>query len=381
MQTRRRFLRGAAAFPLAQAGLAGCAALPRSGPLTAAMQGSDDPEALEGLVAPLTRDALAAIPAPAPPAFSPAFRSAAPIDPTRLGVDDVIDITVWETEGAGLFNPDGGPTVITVTVDPDGTVYLPFAGRQTAAGATIAILRDRIRAALEGLTLSPQVDVRLRAPRSRFVAIQGEVANPGLFPIERPTLRLSAMLAQAGGAANQPERIEIGILRDGRIERQLLSDLLEDPVLDVALRPGDRITLSAIRERFIVLGAASAQAELPFPTRPLDLLSALGVARGLRDFDADPSGVFVFRYEDPAVADALLPGPRPAGLPGGPGRPIVYRVDLSEPGGLFLARGFQMRDRDAVFVTNAPLTELRKFLQLFNSVVAPINTVGATPNI
>ena len=187
------------------------------------------------------------------------------------------------------------------------------------------------------------------------------------------------MLARAGGATGDPARIEVSLQRDGRVERQLLSGLLEDPSLDVALRPGDQITLSPIRERFIVLGATTAQSEIAFPTRPLDLLSAIGAARGLRDFDADPSGVFVFRYEDPAVADALLEGPTPPELAVGPGRPVVYRLDLTRPNGLFMARNFRMRDGDAIFVTNAPLTELRKFLQLFNAVVTPVNTVDTLP--
>jgi polysaccharide export outer membrane protein len=376
MLTRRGFIVRTAALPaLTGTGLSGCAALPRSGPTTFDMRGSDDPEALEGLVARLTRDTLAAIPAPPPPSFPEDMRAASPIDPTRIGVDDVLQITLWESEGAGLFNPDGGATVITTIVDPDGRIPIPFAGQLQARGDTVAALRDTIRSALTPYTLQPQVDVRLMEPRSRLVALQGAVASPGLVPIERPTLHLASMIARVGGATGDPERVEIAIRRGERIERQLLSEMLGNPALDIALRPGDLITLSPIRERFIVLGASSAQAEISFPTRPLTLLSALGAARGLRDFDADPSGVFVIRYEDPTVADALLPGERPPDLPGGPGRPIVYRLDLSEPEGLFLARGFRMRDGDAIFVTNAPLTELRKFLQLFNSVVTPVNTV------
>jgi hypothetical protein len=31
-----------------------------------------------------------------------------------------------------------------------------------------------------------------------------------------------------------------------------------------------------------------------------------------------------------------------------------------------------MRDGDAIFVTNAPLTELRKFIQLFTATLTPI---------
>lgn len=356
-------------------GMAGCSALPRSGPLTADMRGSQDPDALEGLVASLTPETLARIPASPFPSFSAALRAEAPVDPTRIGVDDVIDVAIWESDGGGLFGSEGGAEVLTTSVDPDGTLYLPFAGRLRASGATLATLRERIRAALDPLTLSPQVDVRLREPRSRFVSIQGAVARPGLYAIERPTLRLAAMLAHAGGASGEPERVEVGLQRNGLVERQLLSGILDDPSLDVALRPDDRIVLSPIRERFIVLGAASAQAQIPFATRPLDLLSAIGAARGLRDFDADPTGIFVFRREAAEVADALLPGPTPPDLPDGGGRPIVYRVDLSSPQGFFMARRFAMRDGDAIFVTNAPLTELRKFLQLFNAVAAPVNTV------
>jgi polysaccharide export outer membrane protein len=367
---------GACAALTAPLGAAGCAALPRSGPLTVDMRTAERPEDIEGLVAPLTATTAATVSAPPPPGFPAAFTQAAALDPTRIGVDDRLDITIWESEGAGVFNPGGGATMISsAVVDPSGRIFIPFAGMQPAAGATIAQLRERVRRALEPLTLSPQVDVRLSEARSRLVSVQGAVARPGVYPIERSTARLGAMLAQAGGARDLPERVEVAVTRAGVTGRQILADLLEDSSLDIALRPDDQIVLSSIRERFIALGASSTQAEITFPTRPLDLLSAIGAMRGLRDFDADPTGVFLFRYEDQAVADALLPGPEPEGVPQGPGRPIVYRLDLSQPESFFVARAFQMRDGDAIFVTNAPLTELRKFLQLFNSVVAPVNTV------
>ena len=377
---RRVFLRGGGATALAAVSVAGCSALPRSGPLTFAMQGDpDDPEALEGLVAKLTPEATQMAAAAPPPGFPPDFLSARPIDPTQLGVDDLIDVTIWESEGAGLLNAEGGATMIEAArVDPAGYIFMPFAGHQRAAGATLADLRERIRRAFEPLTLSPQVDVRLREPGSRLVTLQGAVSRPGVYPIERATRRVAEMLAAAGGASEPPERVEVAVERNGVIGRQILADIFDEPALNIALRPGDLVVLSPIRERFLALGASSVQAEISFPTRPLNLLSALGAARGLRDFDADPTGVFVFRYEDPAVADALLPGPVPPGAPTGPGRPIVYRLDLSEPQGFFLARRFAMRDGDAIFVTNAPLTELRKFLQLFNSVVAPVQTLDST---
>jgi polysaccharide export outer membrane protein len=153
---------------------------------------------------------------------------------------------------------------------------------------------------------------------------------------------------------------------------EMLEDIYADPALDIALRPDDVVVLNPIRERFLAIGASSAQAEVPFPTRDLTLLSAIGAVAGLRDFDADPQGVFVLRFEDPAYAEQLLDAPPPPGLPQGDGRPVIYRANLTTPEGLFAARTFMMRDGDAIVASNAPLTELRKFLQIFTSVLTPV---------
>ena len=358
-------------------GVAGCEALPRGGPLTAAMTAPAE-DGLEGLVAPLTAGVAMATAEPPPPGFPSTFRTAAPIDPTRLGVDDLLDIAVWESQEVGLFGRAGrAGSIESVTVDPSGTIFVPFVGAVPAAGRTVSDLRDRLRRALEPLTLSPQVDVRLREPRSRLLTVQGAVARPGAYVIDRNTARLTPMLALAGGATLPPEQTEVVVRRGDAMVSVMLEDLYADPSLDIALRPHDIVLLNAIRESFVVLGATQARGEITFPTRQLSLLRALGAARGLVDFDADPSGVFVFRWEDRALADALLPGAEPPGLPPRAGRPIVYRLDMSQPEALFVAEAFEMRDGDAIFVTNAPLTELRKFIQLFTATLTPIQQGSA----
>ena len=360
--------------------LASCAALPRSGPLTADMT-VEDASGIEGLVAPLTTEAARLTAKPSSRGFPAAFFAASEVDPTRLGVDDVIDLAIWETAEGGLFgDAAGGARLEGVTVDSAGRIFVPFAGPVQAAGLTPSQLRERIRAALEPLTLSPQVDVRLREARSRMLTVQGSVARPGPYSIERAAARLTPMLALAGGATLPPEQAEVVVRRGAASGSVMLEDLYADPALDIAVAPHDIVILNAIRERFVVLGATRVQGEITFPTRDLNLLRALGAARGLIDFDADPSGVFVFRWEMPEVADKLLAGGPPPGLPPGPGRPIVYRLDMKQPGAFFVAQTFEMRDGDAIFVTNAPLTELRKFLQLFTSVLTPVQQgVALTP--
>jgi len=380
--TRRRLARFVLAATLAF-GMTACAALPRNGPASADIDPIKEDGALQGLVAPLTAEVAEKTLPPEAPGFPPPFRDAPAMRTDLLGPDDIIDVTIWEGAQGGLFSSGasgGAVTLPTLRVNARGAVSIPFAGTVRAAGGDTEQLQRRIRAALSPLTVSPEVSVRVAEPISRRVTIQGAVASPGAFTIEPGVTRLTPLLALAGGATMPPDQVDIVVRRDGRSGADNLARIYADPARDIALRPHDTILLDQKINRFSVLGATSVQAELTFPTNPLDLLGALGAARGLRDLDADPRAIFVFRWEDPALADALLPGPRPEGIPDGPGRPIVYRLNITDPEAMFVARRFRMRDGDAIFVSNAPLAELRKFLQLFTTVLTPVQQTTTLSN-
>ena len=369
---RRGFTAGAVAG-LASLALGGCNTLPRSGPLATQIDTDEEAGVREGLVVQLDAAVVDRLEEPAARGFTTAFLAADAIDPARFGVGDRLDVLVWEPNEQALFGGGDGPGRLpAVEVAGDGTIHLPFAGSVRAAGATPAQLRERIRRALTPYTAAPEVALRLEAGLSRTVTIQGAVARPGPYQIDRTSTRLLQMLARAGGVTMEPERLEVAIRRGGVTAAEMLEDIYAEPRLNVALRPDDLVLLAPLRERFVVLGASGRQAQIPFPTRELDLLQGLAAAGGLQDFTADPKGVFVFRRETRALADALLPGPEPAVLPAGPGRPVVYRLDLTAPGALFVAERFAIRDGDAIFVTNAPFTELRKLLQVFNTILVPV---------
>jgi polysaccharide export outer membrane protein len=211
--------------------------------------------------------------------------------------------------------------------------------------------------------------------------VQGAVTRAGVLPIESATLRLSGMLAQAGGTIADPAEVRVDVTRGGRNYSVGLGELYSDPKLDIALRPGDRIVVRPIEDRYIVLGASGGQAELAFRGSSFTLMQALARAGGLRDTEASPDGIYLFRYETAATASALL-GPEP--LPDFPVvngmRPIVYRLDMTDPAALFAARRFRMRNGDTIVVTNAPLTELRKIASIFSSVTAPAQQVAYIQN-
>lgn len=357
----------------------GCAILPRSGPTSGAIDSREDASRPDGLVAPVDARAVALMTPNEPAGFPDAFLRAAPFDPDVLAAGDVVELTVWEGEGGGLFSGGRGGAIVlpAIAIASDGFVDLPYAGRIRAGGRTIRAFQDGVRAQLAPLILSPEISARLVEPAGRRVSVQGAVAAPGVFALDHGLTRLSGLLARAGGATVKPDLVAVSVLRDGVRATERLSRIYAAPERDIALRPGDAVLAAPAGGDFSVLGAASVQAQIPFASDPFDLLSAIAAARGLRDFEADPAAVFVFRFEDPAVADALLDGPPPPGLPTGEGRPIIYHLDLSSRDAIFLARRFQMRDGDALFAANAPLTELRKLLQLFNSVFAPVVQTNA----
>jgi polysaccharide export outer membrane protein len=97
---------------------------------------------------------------------------------------------------------------------------------------------------------------------------------------------------------------------------------------------------------------------------------ALAKAGGLLDLRSDPAGVFLFRFEAPAIVTALN-APQ---LGIGPDRssPIVYR--LSDANAYFLAQRFPVEDKDVIYVANAKLNELQKFFTLLNTITGPVIT-------
>jgi polysaccharide export outer membrane protein len=84
----------------------------------------------------------------------------------------------------------------------------------------------------------------------------------------------------------------------------------------------------------------------------------------------------VFRYEPEAVAHQLDPTSPLAQ----PGRltPVVYRLDLTDPDSMFLQQSFHMANRDLVYVSNSPSTEVQK---VFAIVAGGLGTIGSVASI
>ncbi len=113
-----------------------------------------------------------------------------------------------------------------------------------------------------------------------------------------------------------------------------------------------------------------------FEVHCISLVQALARVGGLQDNRADKQGVFLFRFEEPAVAQAL-------GLTQGANNdgkvPVVYRLDMSDPAVFFHAQNFRIQDKDVLYVSNASAAELQKFLNVLLSAFYPLlNAVSVT---
>jgi polysaccharide biosynthesis/export protein len=287
---------------------------------------------------------------------------------------DTLGLTVYENVDEGLLAERGVNSSVLeeVQVDGSGYIFVPYAGRIRAAGNTPERLRQIITEKLDAQTPDPQVLVRRIAGDGATVSLIGEVGAQGVYAIERPTRTLTAMLAQAGGVAIEPEIARVTLIRGNERGTVWLQDLYEHGELDIALRSGDRILVEEDTRAYSALGATGAQSIVPFESQTLSAIEAIATVGGLNTNLADPTGVFVFRNEPAEIANAVLARNDLSG-----DQRIVYVLDLTEPTGMFMARDFSIRDGDTVYVTEAPYVQWQKTLSIITGTAAGVNSVGS----
>lgn len=365
--------RGLAALALLVA-LSACG-LPRSGPTKAQIYQGSVLEAGDAFVVTVTPQVSRATAVSPALGLGAAFRDADVVASDAISPGDALTLTVFEnvSEDPLLGNTGQRVSILdTVQVDGEGFIFIPYAGRIMAAGQTPEGLRQAITRKLETQTPDPQVTVQRVAGDGATVSVAGAVSAQGVYPIERPTRTLSAMLARAGGVAIEPAVAIVRVTRGGRTGRVWLDDLYANPALDVALRPGDRIVVEEDSRAFVALGATGTQSRVPFETQTLSAIEALATVGGLNTSLADPTGVFVLRRESAEVANAVLGRGDLTG-----DQRMVYVLDLTAPTGIFEAREFLIRDGDTVYVTEAPFVQWQKSLQ---AITGTANAAGTVSN-
>ncbi len=310
--------------------------------------------------------------------FSAAFQAAGLVGSDTLASGDKLGIMVYENVKDDPLLGNTGQRVSALTdvqVDGQGYIFIPYAGRIKAAGQTPEGLRQAITRQLEDQTPDPQVTVARVAGDGATVSISGQAGSNGVFPIEAPTRTLATMLAKSGGVSIDPDVAIVRLTRGGHTGKIWLKDLYENPGLDIALRPGDKIVIEEDSRSFIALGATGGQSLVPFGSETLSALEAIATVGGLSTASADPTGVFILRDENEAVANAVLGRKDLIG-----DQRIIYVLDLTDPTGLFEARDFQIRDGDTLYVTEAPFVQWQKTLSAITGTAGAASNIASTAN-
>lgn len=110
-----------------------------------------------------------------------------------LGAGDVIRVTVYQ-------NPD---LTLETRVSEAGVVSYPLLGSVRVGGQSVTEVEKRIADGLRSgnFVKQPQVTVLVIQVRGNQVSVLGQVNRPGRYPLEVADVRLTDVLALAGGVA------------------------------------------------------------------------------------------------------------------------------------------------------------------------------------
>ena len=297
-----------------------------------------------------------------------------------VGPGDMLEVSIWEAAPATLFAtaPVSSNSIAIATshattlpeqpVDDDGFIFVPFAGRIPAAGKTIQSIEGEIVNRLNGKANQPEVMVRMTRNLSSNATVVGEVNVSTRVPLVPGNERLLDALAAAAGVRQPVNKMTIQVTRADNVYSLPLETIIRDPRQNVPLQPGDVVTALFQPYSFTALGATGKNEEVNFETQGITLAQALARSGGLIDSRSNARGVFIFRFEPKAA----LAWPHEPVMTTSEGMvPAVFRIDLSDPASFFAIQSFPIENRDILYVSNAPITEVQKALNVLFSVAYP----------
>lgn len=360
-------------------GLAGCATLPSSGPTGRQIQKSaaapQDGNPIQVVQIQKVGDVPSTATISAPASLLP---QSAPTPTDMVGHGDILDINIYEA-GVALFAGGSSSAANQLTapgvqvqklpptrVDDLGDITIPYAGTMHVAGLTTGEIEAAIRNSLRRLSQNPQVIVTMNQTIANSIIIGGEVARPGRLVLQTNRESLSDVIALAGGYRGNSKDLMARVMRGTTTADVRINDIVEDPTLDVRIRPGDRLMLVDDPRTYSILGASGRVEQVPFRRSSVSLAEAVATAGGSNANLGDPAAIFVFRYERDAEGKEV---------------PRVYHLNMMQTGSYFIAQKFTMQDKDVLYFGNAAANQPSKLVQLISQLFSPVLTVTSAVSV
>ena len=171
----------------------------------------------------------------------------------RIAPDDVLRIQVYHAPDLSLED---------ARVDAQGMVRMPLIGAVPVAGLSASEAADVVAGRLgERYLVSPQVSLFVKTAVGRRITLDGEVREPGLYPIEG-RLTLSQAVALAKGPTRLAATDQVVVVRrmDGQRQAAMfdLGAIRKGAAPDPEILPGDQLIVGLSRAKAILGGARVA---------------------------------------------------------------------------------------------------------------------------
>ena len=281
---------------------------------------------------------------------------------------DRVTITIWDASENSLLATPGAPATPLgeMQVSAGGTVFIPYAGNIRIAGNSPQAARSILERRVGEFVSSAQVQLDMVEGESNTVSLVAGAASPGRYPMPDNSFSVLDLIATAGGVSGALENPKVKLHRGHEFFAISASTLYEDPVRDIALRPGDQVVVEEDSRYFVSLGASGSEEVYPFTKDFISAADAMAIVGGVNDNRGDPGGILVLR-EYPADAISA-DGPEKAR--------VVFSIDLTSADGLFSARKFRINSEDLIYVSEAPVTQTGTIQSIIGSGFGIINAVS-----
>lgn len=287
-----------------------------------------------------------------------AFKSAAVPRMGMLSPGDRLSLSIIESTGMSVPSAiNGRLDVETIQIDANGRLAVPYAGAVPVAGRSVEDTRQLIQSRLANKLYRPQVILRKVDQPGNTVSVMGAITKGGSFQLGPSMQRLSDLIGTAGVTATNPEQLHIELTRGALRGATTLEHVLRNPAENVALQPGDVVTVNRTQGFATVIGAATMPGRVELTRARFSILDALSSTRGLADMAADPSGVFLFASADHGTAPA-----------------VIYQIDIRDPEQVQLAKEYYLSDGDLIYVSTASFAQTRKVLDVISRSAGTVSS-------
>jgi polysaccharide export outer membrane protein len=363
--------------------LTACTLLPSSGPkgsesLPAINKASSTPH----VVVNVTPEVIAVVRNAGPEEGFGQLRGAKGSGMTRIGIGDILGVTIFEASPGGLFVPaestNSNGNFVNLPdqqVDTSGNISVPYAGTIHVDGSDPAAIQRVIEQRLANRAIEPQAVVAIKSQTSSQVSVLGDINQPSKFQINPKGERVLDSIARAGGPRQPGYETYVTMERGGKKATVYFPALIRDPSNNIYVRGGDTIYVYREPHAFMAFGASGENGRFDFPDENIMLTDALGRASGLLDDRANPGAVLVYRLESRDVARRLGAKVEDWGTSE---IPVIYQFDLHDPGGFFLASNFPVHNKDVLYIGNAAVVQ---YLKLIDAVGATTSAASAGRNV